>query len=166
MPHPSAENEKALARAMLEKLAVSEKLLAEIRDARTQGLADPADRPKLVERHKARLRRLYQDDDESEVGVSASVAAQIEAAMSRDVLSCREELVEKAIAAYLQGHPRGAEGLPKDWQTTLALAEQQVEGRSDTAFRETFVSALAAAERAERDQVKTRERTNDRERGE
>ncbi|NDC59351.1 MAG: SgcJ/EcaC family oxidoreductase, partial [Alphaproteobacteria bacterium] len=110
----------------------------------------------VVARHASRVKRLYQDSEEGEVGVPVSVAAAIDAATARDVLSCREELVEKAIAAYLQAHPRGTEGLPKDWQTTLALAEQQIEGQVKDAFRDNFVGELAQSERAERDQQKDR----------
>ena len=167
MPRKITEqNDKVLALAMLAKIARSETLLSDICTARFAGRRDPLDSPDVVARHASRVKRLYQDSEEGEVGVPVSVAAAIDAATARDVLSCREELVEKAIAAYLQAHPRGTEGLPKDWQTTLALAEQQIEGQVKDAFRDNFVGELAQSERAERDQQKDRSRSNDRGRGE
>ncbi len=156
-------SEKQLALWILNKMRDSEQFLDVIRSARKTGEPDILDTPDYVARHKQRLAKLYQDSDEEPVETStgaAAVAAHIE---ERDLLSCREELIEKALAAYLGQHERGAEGLPKDWQTTFALAEAEIEGRTSGAFREGFVKGLAdmarqeMAKEAEKSRDKSRE---------
>jgi hypothetical protein len=156
-------SEKQLALWMLNKMRDSEQFLGVIRAARRGGGRDVLDTPDYVARHKKRLAKLYQDSDEETVETPAGVAAKVEHLGKRDLMSCREELIEKALAAYLGQHARGAEGLPKDWRTTFSLAEAEIEGRTSGAFQPGFVAQLA--DMARQEMAKEAAKTRDRSRG-
>lgn len=138
-----------LALWMLDRMRDSEEFLGVIKAARVAGRRDVLDSEDYIERHKGRLKKLYQSDDEDETPISSSTAAKIEAVMKRDLLSSREELIEKAMAAYLEQHPRGMEGVPADWRSTFEAARAEVEGRTSGAFEPGFTASLASAAREE-----------------
>ena len=142
-------NDRDLALWMLERMRDSERFLGVIKAARVAGRRDVLDDPAYVARHGDRLKKLYQSDDEDEAPVSSATAAKIDALVKRDLLSSREELLEKALAAYLERHPKGLEGLPADWQTTFAAARAEIEGRTSGVFEPGFTAGLAKAARAE-----------------
>ena len=158
---PTGRSDKELALWMLDRMRDSEEFLGVIRAARTAGRPDILDTPDYVSRHKDRLKKLYQSDDEEDIEAPASLAGTIDEIAARDLLSGREELIEKALAAYIERHPKGAEGLPKDWQSTFDLARAEVEGQSSGAFKPGFVAELAAAARTELDRQAAAERTRD-----
>lgn len=159
--------ERDLALWMLEQMKDSEEFLADVRAARMKGKRDILDEPQIVDRHKGRLKTLFQGGDDEDVEVPPGVAAKIEGLVARDVLSSREELIEKALAAYIAQHPEAAKDLPLNWQSTIDLARAEVEGRTTGAFREGFVGELAAAARGEMDRQAEveRSREQDREQG-
>jgi hypothetical protein len=161
MPDPAKMSEKELALWMLNKIRDSERFLDVIRSARKMGTPDILDTPDYVARHKARLAKLYKDGEEDPVEAPQGVAAQVEGLKNRDLLSSREELIEKALAAYLAQHPRGAENLPKQWASTFELAQAEIEGRVTGAFQKGFVAELAQAGRDEmaKEAVKSRQRS-------
>jgi hypothetical protein len=80
----------------------------------------------------------------------------------QQLLSCPEEIIEKALAAYLQQNPQAAEAVDDDWPTSFASAEAELEGRTSGAFGPGFLAGLAAAAREERDRLKEAERSRDR----
>lgn len=144
-------SDKELALWMLDKMRDSEKFLGVLKAARAAGEPDVLDTPDYVARHKGRLAKLYQSDGEETTDMPASTAAAIDQLVDRDLLSSREELIEKALAAYLDRHPKGRKGLPADWQSTFDLARDEIEGRTKGAFHKGFVAELAAAARTELD---------------
>lgn len=157
-------DERQLALWMLDTMGESQEFLEVLRRARRRGRRDVLDTADYVAEHTGKAKRLYQGTDEEETDVSTSVAGLVEAAVDRDVLSSREELIEKAIAAYLDTHPDGAAGLPEGWQTTIEMARAEIEGRTSGAFHAGFVADLAAAARDEmaREQNAARARDHDR----
>lgn len=158
-------SEQQLALWMLEKMQDSEAFLRDVRAARVKGKPDILDEPQFVDPHKTRLKRLFQTGDGEDVDLPASAAAVIEELVARDALSSPEELIEKALAAYVDKHPDGAKGLPENWQSTIELARAEIEGRTQGAFRDGFVAELAGAARAEMDREAEAGRNRDRERG-
>jgi hypothetical protein len=144
LPHQH-KGDKELALWMLERMQDSEEFLGVIQKARIAGTPDVLDTPGYVERHKQRLRKLYQSDTEGDVSTSVSTVAKLEMLMQRDMLSSPEEFVEKALAAYIERH--GSDGLPKEWQSTFAAARDEVEGKSNGAFEPGFAAGLAASAR-------------------
>lgn len=166
MPSVSASDyggrsEKELALWMLDKMRNSEEFLGVLRAARAKGRRDVLDTPDYVARHKGRLKKLYEGDDEETVETPASLAGEIDALVERDMLAGREELIEKAIAAYIERHPEGSKGLPEGWQSTFELARAEIEGTTSGAFPAGFVSELAAAAREEMDRQVAAERERD-----
>jgi len=147
-PHKDMPD-KDLAMWMLERMRDSEAFLAILQKARTVGKPDVLDSPDYVARHKRRVAKLYQSDSEDDVATSPSTAAKIEALMQRDMLSSPEEFIEKALAAYIEKHPRGAESLAPDWQTTFDAARDEIEGKTSGAFEPGFTAGLAASARDE-----------------
>lgn len=142
----SKASDKELALWMLDRIADSGEFLEAIRDARINGTRDVLDTPDYVERHTTRRRKLFDGDDTETVTAPVEVAAQIEALVKRDLLSGKEELIEKALAAFIARHPeRGA----LDWQPTVEAARAEVEGRTSGQFRKGFVADLAEAARSE-----------------
>lgn len=146
---PNGRSDQELALWMLERMKDSADFLGTLRAARVKGKRDILDEPQYVDRHKGRLKKLYQGDDEETVDAPVSLAGTLDQIAARDLLSSREELIEKAIAAYLDTHPKGAEGLPSGWQTTFDLARAEIEGKSQGAFKPGFVAELAASARKE-----------------
>lgn len=141
--------DKDLALWLLERMRSSEDFVASLRRARTAGTQDLLDRPEFSAPHLKRLAKLYQAGSEDDVTTTASTAAAIDTVIARDLLSGREQFVELALASYLDQHPELADGLPKDWQTTIEAARAEVEGRTSGAFDADFTSRLAAAAREE-----------------
>ena len=164
-PHKDMAD-KDLALWMLERMRDSEEFLGVIQKARTAGKRDMLDTVDYVARHKRRLAKLFQSDSEDDVATSPSTAAKIEAVMKRDMLSSPEEFIEKALAAYIEKHPRGAEGLASEWQTTFEAARAEIEGRTSGAFEPGFTTSLAASAREELARVSENAQVRDRGRGE
>jgi len=146
---PTDRSDQELALWMLERMKDSAEFLGTLRAARVKGKRDILDAPEYIDRHKGRLKKLYQGDEDETVDAPTSLAGTIDEIAARDLLSGREELIEKAIAAYLDAHPRGAEGLPAAWQTTFDLARAEIEGKTQGGFQPGFVADLAAAARRE-----------------
>lgn len=147
--NPDNKSDQELALWMLERMRDSEEFLGVIRAARTGGTRDVLDTPGYVARHQGRLKKLYQGDSEDPVEAPASLAGMVDELVARDLLSGREELLEKALKAYLDSHPKGGEGLPIEWQTTFAAARAEIEGRTNGAFEPNFTASLAASARQE-----------------
>jgi hypothetical protein len=143
------KSEKELALWMLDKMRDSEEFLGVLKAARNAGKTDILDTPDYVAKHKGRLKKLYQGDVDDDVDVPSSLAGEVDAIASRDLLSSREEFVEKALRAYIDQHPSGADGLPADWQTTFDAARAEIEGHTSGAFEPGFVGRLAEAARQE-----------------
>lgn len=142
-------SDQVLALWMLERMRDSERFLGVIKAARTGGQRDVLDTPDYTALHQDRLKKLYQSDTEDDEPISSSTAAKIDAVMKRDLLSSKEELLEKALAAYLDQHPEVGKDLPSDWQTTFDAAQAEIEGRTSGAFEPGFTAGLAAAARQE-----------------
>jgi hypothetical protein len=146
--HPSTDaSDQELALWMLDRMQDSEKFLAVIKAARVAGKRDVLDSSDYVETHQTRLKKFYQSDTEEDAPMSSSTAARIEALMKRDLLSSKEELLEKALAAYLEQHPSGRDGLPAEWASTFSAARDEIEGRTSGAFEPGFTAGLAASAR-------------------
>lgn len=147
--NPEGKTDAELALWMLERMRNSEDFFADIRAARTAGTRDVLDTPVDVARHGARLKKLYQSASDDTEEAPAALAGLIDEIVARDALSSREELIEKALMAYLEKHPRGKEGLPPHWQTTIDAARAEIDGTTRGAFEPGFVAGLAAAARTE-----------------
>ncbi len=141
--------DKELALWMLERMRDSEEFLGVIRAARSAGGTDILDTPDYIALHTRRAAPLYQGEHEELVDAPASLVAVIEKLAERDLLSGKEDLIEKAIAAYLAKHPKGDTDLPKNWQSTVDLARAEIEGHTSGAFKPGFVTELATAARQE-----------------
>jgi hypothetical protein len=164
----SGAADKDLALWMLERMRHSENDLAVIRQARSAGGTDILDTPKHIALHSKRLAPLYQGGDEELVEMPEAVVATLERIAAQHVLSCNEELFEKALAAYLAKYPKAGEGVPSDWPTTIDAARAEVEGRTSGAFKPGFTAELATAARTEiarrtgLEKGTTRDRSDDR----
>lgn len=145
----AGQSDRDLALWMLDKMRDSEEFLGVLRAARMAGKTDILDTPDYVARHKGRLKKLYQGEGDDTVDVPSSLAGEVEAVANRDLISSREELFEKMLRAYIDQHPKGAEGLPPEWQTTFEQARAEIEGRTSGAFEPGFVERLAQAARQE-----------------
>lgn len=163
--NPSGMSDQELALWMLEKMRDSEVFLGVLNAARTAGAPDVLDTPEYVARHRDRLKKLYQGEADEDTAVSAGTAASVDELVKRDLLSSREELIEKALAAYLDQHPKGRDGLPQDWQSTFELARAEIEGRTKGAFHSGFVAELAQAARTEMQRQAEAGKSRDRGRG-
>lgn len=159
------KSDRDLALWMLERMKDSAEFLGVLKAARIDGKTDVLDTPDYVAKHKGRLKKLYQGSDEESVGVASSTAAKMAALADRDLLSGREELIEKAIAAYLSLHPDRDKGLPREWQSTFDLARDAIEGRVSGAFGATFAADLAQAARDEMARMAEQSRGRANERG-
>lgn len=157
----AGKSDQDLALWMLDKMRDSEEFLGVIQAARVAGTPDVLDTPDYIARHKQRLKRLYQSDEEAPVEVPASVAGVIEEIAARDMLSGREEVIEKALAAYLDRHPEGTKDLPSDWQSTFEAARAEIEGKTQGAFEPGFTARLAAAARMEMERQASVERVKE-----
>ena len=155
MPNNSSDLPKAgatdqeLALWMLERMRHSETELAQIRAARSAGGRDLLDTPQYVAKHATRLAPLYRGADEEMIEAPASMVAMIEALAKRDLLSCPEEFIEKALAAYIAKHPNGDTDLPMNWQSTVDSARAEIEGVTSGAFKPGFMAELVTAARVE-----------------
>ena len=147
--NPTGESEKELALWMLDRMRDSDEFLGVLRAARSAGAPHILDTPEIAAGHTSRLAPLYQGDTEVALETSVSVAAIMERVKARDLLSCDEELLEKALAAFLAKNPKIGEGMPSDWPATFDLAKDEIEGRTSGAFKSGFVAELAAAARVE-----------------
>jgi len=147
--NPNNKSDRELALWMLERMRDSEEFLGVIRAARNAGKRDILDMPDYVARHQGRLKKLFQSDTDDTEEAPAALASLIDEIVARDMLSGREELLEKALKAYLDSHPKGAEGLPAEWQTTFEAARAEIEGKTSGAFEPGFVTGLADAARRE-----------------
>ncbi len=139
--------DRDLALWMLQRMKNSAEFMVVVRKARIDGKRDVLDTPDYVARHSKRVAKLFQSDTEEDIAAASSTAAAIEEIMRRDVISSREEFLEKAIAAYLEKH--GAEGVAPEWQSTFEAARAEIEGRTSGAFAQSFVASLANAARDE-----------------
>ena len=148
LPHMGMPD-KDLALWMLERMRDSEEFLAVLQKARRAGKPDVLDTPAYVARHKARLAKLYTADAEDDVEVFEETKKKIEFLMARDMLSSPEEFIEKALAAYIEKHPRGAEGIDGHWQSTFDAARAEIEGKTQGMFEPGFTAGLAASAREE-----------------
>lgn len=159
--------EQQLALWMLGRMRDSEEFLGVIRAKRMAGERDVLDTPDYVKKHGERLKPLYQGARREAVDMDTETVAMMEAVSQRDVLSCHEELIEKAIAAYVKLHPKGEEDLPPGWRSTAALAEAHIKGEVKGAFSDGFTAELAGMARAEKaraaeaDKSKLKGRTRD-----
>jgi hypothetical protein len=161
---PAGQTDKDLALWMLVRMQDSAEFLGVLRAARTNGKRDVLDTPEYAALHRGRLKKLYQSDTDDTVETPASLAGAIDEIAARDLLSGREELIEKAIAAYLDTHPKGAAGLPTEWQTTFDSARAEIEGKTKGAFDPGFTAGLATAAREELRKLQTIEKGRDVER--
>ena len=145
----AGKSEKELALWMLDQMRDSEEFLGVLKAARVTGTRDILDSPAYIARHQARLKPLFQSDSEDDAPISTSTASNIEALVERDLLSSREELIEKALTAYLEKHPEIAKELPVAMQPTFEAARAEIEGQTSGVFEAGFVGKLAAAARTE-----------------
>jgi hypothetical protein len=157
--NPKNKSDSELALWLLERMQNSEEFFAEIRAARIAGKRDVLDTPNDVARHKARLKKLYQADSDDGEETPAALAGLIDEIVARDALSSREELLEKALKAYVEKHPRGMEGLPPHWQTTIDAARDEIQGKTHGAFEPGFVAKLADAARREIEQQASKDQS-------
>ena len=148
LPHKDASDQD-LALWMLERMRDSKEFLSVLQKARKTGKQDVLDTPDYVTRHKARLAKLYTSDTEDDVPVSPTTRAKIELLMKRDMLSSPEEFIEKALAAYIEKHPRGAEGIEGHWQSTFDAARAEIVGQTQGMFEPGFTAGLATSAREE-----------------
>jgi hypothetical protein len=155
-------SDQQLALWMLDKMADSEEFVGQLRQARVAGEPDDLDRPDIVEPHLDLLKKLHQGDEEETVEVSSWTAGAIVALVERDLLSGPEELIEKALVAYIER--TNDRGLPRDWQPTIAMARAEIEGRVSGKFHAGLVSELAAAAREEMNREAGLQRDHGRER--
>ena len=154
--------DRELALWMLDRMQDSEEFLAEIQAARVKGKPDILDNPDYVALHKTRLKKLYQGgDDEEPFEVPPALIGKIEAIMERDMITSVEELLEKAIAAYVEKHPMKSQGLPQEWRSTFEAARAEVEGKTSGAFAPDFTAGLAASARTEIDRRHDVDRARD-----
>lgn len=155
--------ERELALWMLDQMQESTAFLAMLRAARRNGRRDILDTREDFDPHRKRLAALF--DGEEYAGVSdapAALVGVIDEVMQRDLLSGREEFLERALGAYLEQHPLGTQGLPVGWQTTIEAARDEIEGRTQGAFEPGFTGKLAAIARDELARSSEREHDNSR----
>jgi hypothetical protein len=156
--------ERELALWMLEKMKDSDTFLGILRKSRVEGQRHVLDTADIRALHVRRLKMLHQGDEEETVEVPVSLAGTIAALVERDLLSGPEELIEKAIAAYVER--TGERDLPRFSEGTIEMARAEIEGRTQGQFDAGFVKELAEAARAElaREAEAERDREQDRER--
>lgn len=155
-------SERELALWMLGKMQDSETFIGVLRSARKAGEPHFLDSADIRALHRQRLRQLHEGDDEEIVDIPVTLAAKMAALIERDLLSGPEELIEKAIEAYVER--TGERDLPKERGATIAMARAEIEGRTSGVFHKGFVAGLARAARNEmaREAEQERDRGNDR----
>ncbi len=144
---PTAKTDKELALWMLDRMADSDEFLGVLRKARAAGKRDVLDTPDYIAKHKARLLKLHKSDSEEDTDITTAAAAWIDALVKRDLLSSREEFLDKAIAAYVEKF--GAEQLPGTEKSLVEAARDEIEGRTSGGFEPGFTRKLAEAARDE-----------------
>lgn len=150
MPNDTPQqSDRDLALWMLERMRDSEAFLTVLRKARRAGKRHVLDHDEDIAPRKADVAKLYQSDEEEPSELPEALSGLMSGVIERDVLSSHEELLEKALRAYIDSHPRGSEGLPGGWQTTLEAARDEIEGKTSGAFEPGFVGRLAEQARAE-----------------
>lgn len=157
---PSGSSDKVLALWIIDRMADSEEFLGVLRKARAGGKRDILDTPEYIAKHKGRLAKLHQSDSEEDVETTTVTSAWIDALVARDLLSSREEFIDKAIAAYVEKY--GADGLPGADKSMVAAARDEIEGRTSGAFEPGFTGKLAEAAREELARQTDRARDNER----
>lgn len=163
-PTPSsADSDTDLALWMLERMRGSERFLGVIKAARVAGHRDVLDTPDYVVLHLTRLRKLFQSGTGDDTPLPPATAAKVAAIMKRDLLASPEEVLEKALDAYLELNPRGLDGIDAERHSLFDLARGEIEGRTSGEFRPGFVGELAAAARDE--QARQAENAIDRSQG-
>lgn len=166
-PAPSAKAcDTELALWMLERSRDSERFLGVLKAARITGQRDVLDTPDYVERHRARLKKLFSSGSGDDTPLPPATAAKVAAIIKRDMLSSPEEFLERALDAYLQLSPRGLEGLDSEQRSIFDAARDEIEGRTSGEFRLGFAAEIATAAREElvRQAAPTIERSNEHER--
>jgi hypothetical protein len=149
-PTPRVDaNDTELALWMLERMRKSERFLGVIKAARVAGSRDVLDTPDYVELHRDRLKKLFQSGSGDDAPLSSASAAKVAAIMKRDLLSSPEEVLEKALDAYLELNPRGLDGIDAERQSVFDQARDEIEGRTSGEFKPGFASGLAATVREE-----------------
>ena len=143
----AAKTDKELALWMLDRMADSDEFLAVLRKARVAGKRDILDTPDYIAKHKARLVKLHKSDSEEDTDITTASAAWIDALVKRDLLSSREEFIDKAIAAYVEKY--GTDHLPGAEKSMVEAARDEIEGKTSGAFEAGFVGKLAGAAREE-----------------
>lgn len=138
-----------LALWMLERMRDSERFLGIIRAQRRAGSRDVLDTPAYIAEHRSRLKKLFQSDADDEPPLPLATAAKVAAIMKRDLLSSPEEVLEKALDAYLQLNPRGLDGIDVVRQSVFDAARAEIEGRTVGEFVPGFAADLATAARGE-----------------
>jgi hypothetical protein len=156
----NAKTDKELALWMLDHMADSDEFLGVLRKARVAGKRDILDTPDYIAKHKARLLKLHKSDSEEDTDITTAAAAWIDALVKRDLLSSREEFLDKAIAAYVEKY--GADHLPGAEKSLVEAARDEIEGRTSGAFDAGFVDKLANAAREEMAQVAERGKSQSR----
>ena len=141
------KSDKDLALWMLDRMADSDEFLGVLRKARVAGKRDILDTPDYIAKHKARLVKLHKSDSEEDTDITTASAAWIDALVKRDLLSSREEFIDKAVAAYVEKY--GADHLLGAEKSMVEAARDEIEGRTSGAFEPGFVEKLAVAARLE-----------------
>jgi hypothetical protein len=146
---PTGKTDKELALWMLDRMADSDEFLGALRKARIAGKRDILDAPDYIAKHKARLLTLHKSGSEEDTDMTTASAAWIDALVERDLLSSREEFLDKAIEAYVEKY--GADQLPAGaGKSIVDAARDEIEGKTSGAFEPGFMEKLAAAARQER----------------
>lgn len=156
---PTGKTDKELALWMLDRMADSDEFLGVLRKARAAGKRDILDAPDYIAKHKARLLKLHKADSEEDTDITTAAAAWIDALVERDLLSSREEFLDKAIAAYVEKY--GADHLPGADRSIVEAARDEIEGKTSGAFEPGFTAGLAAAARIELDRQAAAEKSRD-----
>ena len=140
---PTGKTDKELALWMLDRMADSDEFLGVLRKARAAGKRDILDAPDYSANHNARLLKVHIADIEEETYITNAHAASLKPLVERDLLSSREEFLDKAIAAYVEKY--GADHLPGADRSIVEAARDEIEGKTSGAFEPGFTSGLAAA---------------------
>lgn len=159
----NTKSDRELALWMLDRMADSDEFLGVLRKARVAGKPHILDTPDYIARHKARLLKLHKADSDEDTDITTAAAAWIDALIERDLLSSREEFIDKAIAAYVEKY--GADRLPGADKSVLDAARDEIEGRTSGAFEAGFTASLAAQARSELDRQAAAEKARTAERG-
>lgn len=140
-------SDRQLALWMLSRMQESAGFIDVLRKARAKGKRHALDQAQYRALHLSRVRKLHTGDDDEVVEVPPALAAKMEALIERDLLSGPEELLEKAIEAYVER--TGQRALPLERAATFAMARDEIEGKTSGVFHKGFVADLAGSAREE-----------------